>query len=146
MGPDEPPERIAACSGSTAQISISGFFSFRTSPIPVIVPPVPMPEQNPSIGQSACSRISTAVRSCGLQGLPDSRTAGVQRLSGLLRHSQRRIQALFNTCPDVSRIMDQNHFSAIMLYKLPSLLADRVGHDNFRLISPHCPTRARPIP
>ena len=29
------------------QISISGFCAFSTSPMPVMVPPVPMPEQKP---------------------------------------------------------------------------------------------------
>ena len=52
---------MAACAGSTAQISISGLASFNTFPMPVIVPPVPMPEQKPSIGPSACARISFAV-------------------------------------------------------------------------------------
>ena len=41
---------FAAFSGSTAHIVICGFFSFKTSPMPVIVPPVPIPEQKPSIG------------------------------------------------------------------------------------------------
>ena len=56
-----PPARIAAFSGSTAQIVISGFFAFSASPMPVIVPPVPMPEQKPSIGPFTSSRISIAV-------------------------------------------------------------------------------------
>ena len=36
-----------AFSGSAAQISISGFSLFSILPMPVIVPPVPMPEQKP---------------------------------------------------------------------------------------------------
>ena len=59
--PTVPPARIAAFSGSTAQISMSGYCAFKTSPIPVIVPPVPIPAQNPSIGPATCAMISNAV-------------------------------------------------------------------------------------
>ena len=73
---------FAAFSGSTAHISISGLCSFNTSPIPLIVPPVPNPEQNPSIGPSTCSKISIAVYlrcTSGLAGLsncPGTNTCG----------------------------------------------------------------------
>ena len=59
--PIVPPARIAAFSGSTAQISISGYCALSTSPIPVIVPPVPIPAQKPSIGPATCAMISSAV-------------------------------------------------------------------------------------
>ena len=42
-------------SGSTAQISISGFADFKVSPIPVIVPPVPIPEQKHQNAQ--CTKV-----------------------------------------------------------------------------------------
>ena len=47
--PIEPPDKIAAFSGSAAQMTVEGLASFNAWPIPVIVPPVPMPEQKPSI-------------------------------------------------------------------------------------------------
>ena len=59
--PMVPPAKIAAFCGSTAHIVICGFFSFKASPIPLIVPPVPIPLQKPSIGPSTCSKISFAV-------------------------------------------------------------------------------------
>ncbi len=45
--PTVPPARIAAFLGSTAQISIPGFWARSTSPMPDSVPPVPTPEQKP---------------------------------------------------------------------------------------------------
>ena len=59
--PMSPPERIAAFSGSAAQIVILGFAAFNASPIPVMVPPVPIPDQNPWIAPSTASSISLAV-------------------------------------------------------------------------------------
>ena len=59
--PIVPPARMAAFWGSTAQISMSGFCAFSTSPMPLSVPPVPMPLQKPWIGRAACSMISSAV-------------------------------------------------------------------------------------
>ena len=48
MWPGLPPESTGESFGSTAIISISGNFSFNTSPAPVIVPPVPIPDTNAS--------------------------------------------------------------------------------------------------
>ena len=59
--PMSPPARIAEFSGYTAQISRSGFWAFKTSPIPVMVPPVPIPEQKPWISHSTCSIIYSDV-------------------------------------------------------------------------------------
>ncbi len=41
-GPGEPPDKTGLSLGSTAT-TCTGFFDFRNSPVPVIVPPVPMP-------------------------------------------------------------------------------------------------------
>ena len=56
-----PPESAAAPAGSTAMMRTPGFRSFRTSPTPVIVPPVPTAETKASMMPSASSRISIAV-------------------------------------------------------------------------------------
>ena len=47
-GPGLPPERTGESFGSTAITSMSGNFSFSTSPVPVTVPPVPTPAINAS--------------------------------------------------------------------------------------------------
>ena len=46
-----------------APIGLAVAKKMNVSPIPVIVPPVPIPEQNPWIGPPTCSKISTPVTS-----------------------------------------------------------------------------------
>ena len=60
-GPGAPPERTGEASGSSAMILTEGFFAFSTSPTPVIVPPVPMPETTKSTLPSVSRQISSAV-------------------------------------------------------------------------------------
>lgn len=93
--PIVPPASIAAFSGSTAHISISGYCAFSTSPIPVIVPPVPIPEQKPCIGPATCSNISKPVWCLCAMGFAEfSNCCGTYTflssaaiLSAVLRHS-----------------------------------------------------------
>ena len=63
MRPDFP-ESTGEFSGSTATILTEGFLSFNTSPIPVIVPPVPTPATNMSTSPSVSLHISSAVVLC----------------------------------------------------------------------------------
>ena len=42
-GPETPSDSTGEDAGSTATIFTSGFFSFKYSPVPVMVPPVPTP-------------------------------------------------------------------------------------------------------
>ena len=59
--PETPFERTGDVAGSTAMTFTSGFFSFRYSPTPVIVPPVPIPATNTSTLPSVSSQISGPV-------------------------------------------------------------------------------------
>ena len=70
-GRKRPPESTGERAGSTATTRRAGTRSFRTSPTPVTVPPVPTAATNTSIRSSVASRISSAVvRRCtsGLAG------------------------------------------------------------------------------
>lgn len=48
-GPGSPPLNTGESSGSIATKLISGYFSFKTLPAPLNVPPVPTPAKNASI-------------------------------------------------------------------------------------------------
>jgi len=60
-GPFCPPESTAEAAGSTATICAEGLRSLSTSPTPVIVPPVPMPDTTISTPPSVSRQISSAV-------------------------------------------------------------------------------------
>ena len=60
-GPPLPSERTGEVAGSTATILISGFCSFRYSPTPVSVPPVPTPATKKSTLPSVSFQISGPV-------------------------------------------------------------------------------------
>ena len=53
--------RIGEAAGSTPKILIAGFFSFKNRPVPVIVPPVPIPEMKASTFPSRSRQISGPV-------------------------------------------------------------------------------------
>ena len=56
-----PPDSTGLAAGSTATTRKSGLRFLMTSPTPVIVPPVPMPEIRTSAAPSVSSQISSAV-------------------------------------------------------------------------------------
>ncbi|MOA39905.1 hypothetical protein D3C78_1617210 [compost metagenome] len=56
-----PPERTGLSAGSTAMTFTSGLRDFSTWPVPVMVPPVPMPETRISTVPSVSFQISSAV-------------------------------------------------------------------------------------
>ena len=60
-GPETPSDSTGEDAGSTATIFTSGFFSFKYSPVPVIVPPVPTPATKMSTSPSVSSQISGPV-------------------------------------------------------------------------------------
>ena len=60
-GPAGPPESTADASGSTATHRNAGLRALMTSPTPVMVPPVPMPDTRMSALPSVSSQISSAV-------------------------------------------------------------------------------------
>ncbi len=60
-GPGLPPEMTGESFGSAAMILTLGFRFFRTSPTPVMVPPVPVPPTKMSILPSVSRQISSAV-------------------------------------------------------------------------------------
>ena len=71
-GPGAPPESTGEASGSTATIFTPALRPLSTSPIPVMVPPVPMPETIKSTWPSVSRQISSAVVwrcAAGLAGL-----------------------------------------------------------------------------
>ena len=55
----------------------------------------------------------------------------------LFGHTAGGLDAFINTIADIAGIVYQNHPGSVMLYQKTPLLADRVGHDNHRLISLH---------
>ncbi len=71
-GPAGPPESTGEASGSTATQRNEGLRALITSPTPVMVPPVPMPDIRISALPSVSRQISSAVvRRCtsGFAGL-----------------------------------------------------------------------------
>ena len=78
-GPGGRPDSTAELAGSTATTRSSGLRSFRNSPTPVIVPPVPTPATKTSTRPSSASR--SPGRSCagGPRGWPGWRTGRAGR-------------------------------------------------------------------
>ena len=68
-GPGGPPDRTGYSSGSTAIILTPGLRALSTSPTPVIVPPVPTPENTISTPPSVSFQISSAVVRRWISGL-----------------------------------------------------------------------------
>ena len=71
-GPGWPPDKTADASGSTAMQRNDGLRALSTSPTPVMVPPVPIPETRMSALPSVSRQISSAVVrrwTSGLAGL-----------------------------------------------------------------------------
>ena len=52
-------------------------------------------------------------------------------------HPQRCLQALVDACADIARVVDQDHFRAIVPDQFPALLTDRIGHDDNGLVAFH---------
>ena len=68
-GPLTPPDSTGDASGSTAMTLRPGLRGFSTSPTPVIVPPVPIPDTKMSILPSVSRQISSAVVLRWISGL-----------------------------------------------------------------------------
>ncbi len=68
-GPFGPPDSTGDAAGSTAIIRTDGLRSLRTSPTPVMVPPVPTPATKMSTAPSVSRQISSAVVARWISGL-----------------------------------------------------------------------------
>jgi hypothetical protein len=86
-GPGWPPERTGEPAGSTAMILNEGLRGLSTSPTPVIVPPVPMPETTMSTLPSVSFQISSAVVRRWMAGLDGLENCWRMTLFGILAAS-----------------------------------------------------------
>src|SRR5882724_3673319 len=86
-GPGWPPERIGDASGSTATTFSEALRGLSTSPTPVMVPPVPMPETMMSTLPSVSFQISSAVVLRWIAGLAGLANCWRMRLPGILAAS-----------------------------------------------------------
>ena len=68
-GPLAPPDSTGDAAGSTATIRTVDLRSLKTSPTPVMVPPVPTPATTMSTSPSVSSQISSAVVARWMAGL-----------------------------------------------------------------------------
>ena len=78
---------------------------------------------------------------------------GVGGIFKLLRHKHIRVfrfhlhckrQTFLYAGSDVSRIVNENDFRSVMADKLAPFLADRIGHNNFYLVSPDRSDKSKP--
>jgi hypothetical protein len=60
-GPGAPPFKIGDAAGSTPNTLIAGLFTYNKRPVPVIVPPVPIPDTKASTLPSRSRQISGPV-------------------------------------------------------------------------------------
>ena len=86
-GPGAPPERTGEASGSRAMIFSDGLRGFSTSPTPVMVPPVPMPETMMSTLPSVSRQISSAVVVRWMAGLAGLENCCRMRAPGIFAAS-----------------------------------------------------------
>ena len=93
------PDSTAALAGSTATMVTPGFRSFKSSPTPLMVPPVPTPATKMSTAPAVSSQISTPVVSrwarvlagflnCSRSTMPGGRAAISRALSTASRMSE----------------------------------------------------------
>ena len=123
--PETPFERTGDVAGSTAMTFTSGFFSFRYSPTPVIVPPVPIPATNTSTLPSVSSQISGPVVSLCAFGLDGFTNCQATKQPGISFESSSAF-AMAPFIPFVPSVRTISAPYALMMLRLSTLMVSGI--------------------